>query len=190
MDRAEFEAIVHEHKDAIFGFATYLVGRKEDAEDIVQNVFISLWNHKEEIEAASVRWWLLRVCKNACLDLLRRRKVRLKARAADSLVGRGRMGIEIEESDGRERTLDVSDLGAGALHAEQNVDIDRLCAAMQDLREPYRSVVLLRETQDLSYEEIASMLDMSLSAVKVTLHRARRFLREAFTDVQQAEANP
>lgn len=183
MDRALFTRILTEHKDPVYGYALYFVGNKEDAEDVAQDVFVSLWNAREEIEVEAVRWWLLRVCKNACLDLLRRRKVRERARMSGAEVReRGRVGIETHEDARRERSLEVSDLGSGALRTELELDTQKAIDAMQELKEPLRSVILLRETQDMTYDEIASTLKLSLSAVKVYLHRARKKVRRILED--------
>jgi len=183
MDRKQFEALLGEHRDAVYGTARYLLGRSEDAEDVTQEAFIRLWHQRDQIEIASARYWLLRVSRNLCLDALRRRKVRERARGPE----RDRVGIEIPEDDGRERRLEVSDLGSGALHTEMALDIQRLVQAMKELKEPQRSIILLREVQDLTYEEIAETLDLSLSAVKVYLHRARKKIRARFQDDGLAE---
>ena len=68
------------------------------------------------------------------------------------------------------------------------LDIEKLVRAMGELKEPQRSIILLREVQDLSYEEIAENLDLSLSAVKVYLHRARKKIRAAFEEDWSGEA--
>ena len=116
MDRTSFELLLQEHRDTIYRTARYLVRDAEDAEDVVQETFIRLWKTREDIRIENVRSWLLRVCRNLCLDALRRRKVRAQARlTADQVTERGRIGIETVEEDGRDRSLEVSDLGTGAL---------------------------------------------------------------------------
>ncbi|RKZ12583.1 hypothetical protein DRQ53_14580 [bacterium] len=181
MDRSTFEALLQEHRDAVYRTARYLVRNAEDAEDIAQETFVRLWKTRDDIHIEKVRSWLLRVCRNLCLDALRRRKVREVARlTADQVTERGRIGIEIVADDGLERSLEVSDLGSSALKTELELDIEKLVQAMGELKEPQRSIILLREVQDLSYEEIAETLDLSLSAVKVYLHRARKKIRAAF----------
>ena len=188
MDRKTFESLLREHRDTVYGTARYLVRSADDAEDVVQETFVRLWRAGDDVDTERVRSWLLRVCRNLCLDQLRRRKVRETARAgADQVSERGRLGIEIAEDDGRERSLEVSDLGSGALHTERALDVQRMVRAMEELKEPQRSIILLREVQDLSYEEIAEALDLSLSAVKVYLHRARKKIRQRFESDDGAE---
>ncbi len=189
MDRTTFELLLQEHRDPVYRTARYLVRNAEDAEDVVQETFVRLWKTREDIRIENVRAWLLRVCRNLCLDALRRRKVRDQARlTADQVTERGRIGIETAEDDGRDRSLEVSDLGTGALRTELELDIEKLVQAMGRLNEPQRSIILLREVQDLSYEEIAETLDLSLSAVKVYLHRARKKIRAAFEEDWSGEA--
>lgn len=189
MDRTTFELLLQEHRDAVYRTARYLVRNVEDAEDVVQETFVRLWKTREDIRIENVRSWLLRVCRNLCLDALRRRKVRDQARlTADQVTERGRIGIETVEDDGRDRSLEVSDLGTGALRTDLELDIEKLVRAMGELNEPQRSIILLREVQDLSYEEIAETLDLSLSAVKVYLHRARKKIRAAFEEDWSGEA--
>ena len=181
LDRSTFEELLREHRDCVYGTARYLVRSTEDAEDVVQETFIRLWRAGSDLELESTRAWLLRVCRNLCLDTLRRRKVRERARAsAEHMSERGRLGIEIAEDDGRERSLEVSDLGSDALHTESYLDAQRMIEAMEELQEPQRSIILLREVSDFTYEEIAETLDLSLSAVKVYLHRARKKIRQRF----------
>ena len=181
MTRQEFQGLLTEYKDDVYGLSVYLLGRPQDAEDVTQEVYLRLWRAGDRIEMETAKWWLLRVTRNLCLDQLRRRKVREIARAdAVTVLERGHVGIETEEDDRRDRSLEVSDLGAGALHTELALDVGRLAEAMESMKEPYRSALLLRELNDLSYEEIAETLSMSLANVKVTLHRARKKLRDAF----------
>ncbi len=184
MDRQTFDKLLREHQDAIHAYARSLTKHREDAEDVVQECFLRLWRSREEIEVDSARYWLLRVCRNLCLDRHRRKQVRDRARDHSE---RAVVGIETVEDDGRERSLEVSDLGGGALRTERNLDIERLVQAIYELPEPHRSIMILREIQNLAYEEIAETLEISLSAVKVYLHRARKKLRVAFADLNPDE---
>ena len=189
MDRDQFEQLLDQHRDAVYGLARYLLVKPEDAEDVTQETFLRLFREGDRIEVGTARWWLLRVCRNLCLDQMRRRKVRDNARDdGHGGLGRDRVGIETEDDDRRERHLEVSDLGTGALHIERALDMEKMVQVMNQLNEPYRSVLVLRELHDLPYGEIAETLEMSLSAVKVSLHRARRKLRELFPEGGEAIA--
>jgi len=177
-NRPAFTRLVEEHKNAVYGLAVHLLRSREDAEDVVQDVFLKLWRKGDEVEESSRRVWLMRVCRNACLDRLRRRRVRLRHRADPSMTVRRTGPFSPEERDsGREELFDLSDEGAGARRIEDATGVTEVIEAMRELKEPQRSVMVLRELHHLPYEEIARVLEMSLSAVKVDLYRARRKVR-------------
>lgn len=189
MDRPLFNRLLHEQKDAVFGLAVHLLASREEAEDVVQDVFLKLWRKGDEVEAQARPAWLLRVCRNACLDRLRRRKVRRHHRADPSQT---RLGVgsprELDGRSGREPSFDLSDEGAGAQQVEDRSEVQRIVSAMQRLSEPQRSIIMMRELQGFSYEEIASTTELSLSAVKVSLHRARKKVRQMFEGPKEAQA--
>ena len=189
MERAAFAHLLEEHKDAVFGMAVNLLGQREDAEEVVQEVFLKLWRQGDQVQELARPAWLMRVGRNACLDRLRRRKVRRHHRADPSQTVTG-VGLleELEAASGREASFDLSDEGVGAQAMEEQVQLQRVVAAMRELKEPQRSVILLRELQDMAYEDIASTLEISLSSVKVTLHRARKKLRQTLSQPEEASA--
>lgn len=188
MDRRLFARLLDERKDAVYGYALYMLSSVDEAEDVTQDVFLKLFRQGGEVEEAALSAWLMRVCRNACLDRLRRIKVRRSHRADPSQTVSGAGVLEEgSEASGREASFDLSDEGAGAEGIEQRVEIDRLVEAMQELPEPQRSVILLRESRDMAYQDIAELLGISLSSVKVSLHRARRKVREMFTEERGAE---
>jgi RNA polymerase sigma-70 factor (ECF subfamily) len=188
MDRRHFARLLAERKDAVYGLAVSLLKDLEDAEDVTQEVFVKLWRQGDEVEEAARAAWLMRVCRNACLDRLRRRKVRRRHQAdpARTVVGVG--PFDEEESSGREPSFDLSDEGADAHAIQRRAEVQEVVAVMEGLPEPHRSVILLRELHDLPYEEIAQALSLSLASVKVTLHRARRRVREELTSGRGAVA--
>lgn len=189
LDRPAFAHLLEEHKDAVFGMAVNLLGQREDAEDVVQEVFLKLYRKGDQVQEAARPAWLMRVGRNACLDRLRRRKVRRQHRADPGQTFQG-VGLleEFEAASGREASYDLSDEGAGAQVMERQAELRRVVAAMRELNEPQRSVILLRELQDMAYEDIASTLEISLSSVKVSLHRARKKLREMLSQPEEASA--
>ena len=108
----------------------------------------------------------MRVTRNACIDTIRRRK--------------GDQQIGIEEGE----TIDLRECAPGPetlSHASQLGR--RILAALRTLPEPGRSVVILREIQGFSYQEIADALEMPITNVRVTLHRVRRRLRTELKEV-------
>jgi RNA polymerase sigma-70 factor (ECF subfamily) len=160
----EFRRLAREHGGRIYTFALHALRSREDAEDVTQEVLIRLWRHRETIDPARVHAWVMRVTRNLVIDSSRRRRMRATvfADGADVEEVAGLVTAGPHEADGAER----SELR------------EFLEAAIADLDEPYRSIVVMREIQGLSYNEIAAALEMPLGTVKVYLHRARLRLRE------------
>lgn len=163
-----FDAAVADHGGRVFTLAVYLLNHREEAEDVVQDVFIRLFQRGSEVDPKRIGAWLMRVTRNCCIDLIRRRSTsKFPPQAATD--GRGPEDV----IDGRPRPdarLRASELGS------------KIQAALSGLGEPYRSVVILREIQQLTYGEISEVLNMPLNTVRVSLYRGRRSLREALRE--------
>jgi RNA polymerase sigma-70 factor (ECF subfamily) len=169
MHDAAFDDAVGEHQRKVFTFARYLLSNREEAEDVTQDVLLRLWRNLDAVAPDRVGGWLLRVTRNACYDRLRHRKIRRRSSVSDASIA----AVETVAS----RAPDPEILaGASQLGA-------RLVAAINDLREPQRSAVILREIQGLSYREIAEALEMTEATLRVTLHRGRRKLRTTLEEV-------
>ena len=168
MEQGDFQELVREHRDRIYTFAVYSLKNREDAEDVTQEVLIRLWNHWRRLEGAHLRAWIVRVTKNACVDAVRRRQTR------------HRHEYETED-DELERAAGT---GPDPERDAEDADFRRqLKAALAELAEPYRSIVILREIQGLAYDEIADSVGKPLNTVKVYLHRGRKMLREQLREV-------
>lgn len=166
MRRQDFEAAVATHGRKVFTLAVYLLANREEAEDVTQEVLVRLWRRGHQVSPDRVGAWLVRVTRNACIDAIRKRK------------GGQHVGLEDlktfdlrEDAPGPEILSHASQLG------------QRILRALGTLSEPGRSVVILREVQGLSYQEIGEALEMTVSSVRVTLHRSRRRLREQLREV-------
>jgi RNA polymerase sigma-70 factor (ECF subfamily) len=115
--------------------------------------------------------WLIRVTRNASIDALRKR---------------GSYRALVDEDPEGEATSRFASPGAGPDAAAEAADFRKqLERALHQIHEPYRSIIILREIQDLKYEEIAAALDLPLNTVKVYLHRGRRLLRERLREFVQ-----
>ena len=167
----QFENQLERYKNRVYGFAFHYLGNREEAEDVTQEVFIRLWKHRDNIDEDQPLGWLLRVARNASVDAIRRRKtyqrsVSVNSELLDYAHGSNPLpDSEAESSDFRQHLLN----------------------AVEELDEPYRSIVILREIQELKYQEIGDALDLPLTTVKVYLHRARKTLRNQLHEVLQRE---
>jgi RNA polymerase sigma-70 factor (ECF subfamily) len=169
MLRRDFETAVRRHQRKVFTFAHYFLSNQEEAEDVTQEVLIRLWRNRSKVGLDRVNSWLLTVTRNACYDRLRQRRsfARLVESDAD---GHGALHVAADGPD--------PEVQAGSAQLGR-----RLLRALRQLSDQQRSVVILREIQGLSYQEIAEVLGLPLSRVKVTLHRGRQQLREQLREV-------
>jgi RNA polymerase sigma-70 factor (ECF subfamily) len=168
-DREAYAELVRFYHPRVYNLCLSLLLNPSEADDAAQEVFVkaftSLTKHKPDLSFAA---WLHRIASNHCLDLLRKRK-RQKTDSLDNLLSLG--GDSFEGSsrnlmDPEDRTLERGD----QLHLAMNA----LAALTVDQRE----VLVLREVEGLSYEEIGLTLECSLDTVKSRLHRARQHLLE------------
>jgi len=158
MQQKEFLALVMPFKDKLYRMAKRLLVSREEAEDATQEVLLKLWSKNESMEQyKSVEAFAMTMTKNFCLD-------RLKSKQAGNL--------KLVHSNYRDESVSVQ----RQLEAEDSVSwVERI---MQELPEQQKMVLQLRDVEDYDYDEIAQMLDMKPTAVRVTLSRARKTVRE------------
>lgn len=161
----DFRSLADEYGARVYTFALYTLRRREDAEDVTQEVLVRLWQNREAVSSEGMTAWVMRVTRNLVIDVARRRRARaaVMAEGADAQVAAGFV----------------------ASHHRADVDAKRgelrgvLETAVAGLEEPYRSIVVMREIQGFAYEEVAEALELPLGTVKAYLHRARRRLRDS-----------
>ena len=166
-----FEAAVERHQRKVYTFARYYLGNPEEAEDVTQEVLIRMWRRWRELDAERLGPWLMRVTRNASYDLLRRR------RSAARLFAHEPEGADVEEAPGRVETAVSGDPDPEA-RAEGSDFRRHLRRALDELGEPMKSIVILREIQGFKYREISDALELPLNTVRVYLHRGRRKIRQ------------
>ena len=165
-DTAAFEQLVERHQTLIAGTVARMLGNNSDVEDLAQQVFIRVWKSAKRYEPrAKFTTWLLKITRNLVFNELRRRK-RHALNPLQSEAG----GEETQLKDELVQTPD-----AALLEGELQRAIE---TAIEQLPETQRMAVVLRRYEELSYEEIADVLDQSVPAVKSLLFRARTELRE------------
>ncbi|MEM7052580.1 MAG: sigma-70 family RNA polymerase sigma factor [Acidobacteriota bacterium] len=162
------DMVYDDYRRRVFSLAFYTLASREEAEEVTQDVLVRFWRRGREIEPQGRLPWILRVTRNACIDLLRHRR-----------VGGEKVPLETEEGGERLRAPQ-----ADPEAVTRNKGLRReLRTALAELDEPYRSAVILREVQGLSYQEISAALGQPLNTVKVHIHRGRRRLRERLREV-------
>ncbi|MGZ5023597.1 MAG: RNA polymerase sigma factor [Chthoniobacterales bacterium] len=161
-----FEQLVEKHQALVAGTVGRMLGSNSEVEDVAQQVFLRVWKSARRYQPrAKFTTWLLKITRNLVFNELRRRK----RHAAIPLQGETE-GEEMQLKDERESTPDAS-----LLESELQGAIE---SAIADLPETQRMAVVLRRYEELSYEQIADVLDQSVPAVKSLLFRARSELRQ------------
>lgn len=160
-DPRAFSALVREYQDRVFRFILRLIGARDEAMDLTQETFMKAhqalpgWRPD-----AQFRTWLFRIAHNTALDVLRRRQRIEFVSVAD--LAAGDVGYDIPDP-ARQPDQRLAD--------RQNIEL--LERTLQELTTEHREILLLREMEDMSYDEIAASLGIAAGTVKSRLARAR-----------------
>jgi RNA polymerase sigma-70 factor (ECF subfamily) len=165
-DTIAFEALVERHQALVAGTVARMLGSNSDVEDIAQQVFIRVWKSAGRYVArAKFTTWLLKITRNLVFNEMRRAK-----RHPHLPVQNDPETEELPLKDETTATPDASLLQTELQHAIES--------AITELPDTQRMALVLRRYEELSYEEIADVLELSVPAVKSLLFRARTELRE------------
>jgi len=171
-DTRAFGELVRRYESKIFRLAQHITQNREDAEDVLQETFMKAYEHLDQFKGDSKFYtWIVRIAVNQALMKLRRRKTD-KSVSLDETIDTG------------EDTI-VREIAAWDENPEQQFSREELGevldTAIQGLEPLYRSVFVLRDIEEMSTEETAEALNLSVPAVKSRLLRARLQLREKLT---------
>ena len=167
-DKVAFETLVQRHQHRVFAVARGILKRHEDVEDIAQQVFVKAYfSLKRFDQRAAFSTWLYKITVNECWDLLRRKKSRPLIYEADFSEEQSRQYSAPERE--LSRTPDTSDRMAMR---------ERLDTMLGQLDQRDRAMLVLKEVQGFSVEEIADSVGLNANTVKVRLFRARRKIIE------------
>jgi RNA polymerase sigma-70 factor (ECF subfamily) len=164
-DNEEFTMTFNEHYKGLCRFLECLMGAPSDvAQEIAQESFMRLYRlEASELSSTEARFWLYRVARNLALNELGRRQTRAR------LSGTATESLSLKTSNPEE-----------TLEREERRQI--VLAMLKSLPEPQRAALLLREQEEMSYREIAHVLNISESKVKVDIFRARGALRSLWNE--------
>ena len=175
-DTRSYEMLVRRHMNRVYNQIYQVISNKEEAEDITQEVFVKVYNglHKFE-QQASFSSWLYRITTNSTLDALDKMKRRPKTVHA----GESRKATEQEESSDpfSAQATSVAGPEESIMQAELR---ECIRSVLKKLDRDSARLLVMRDFNDLSYDEIAKGLSASLSAVKMRIHRARLAFQEVF----------
>ncbi|PZP49292.1 MAG: RNA polymerase sigma factor [Pseudopedobacter saltans] len=158
MTEKDYNNCVHQYADNIFRFLVKNLRQEDNARDIVQSSFEKLWINKSQVEPGKAKSYLFTVAYNLMIDHIRRSKK-----------------IDLQDEFGKdERIVYQKDL-----QLKKVLDL-----ALQRLPDLQRSLILLKDYEGYSYEEIGKITSLNASQVKVYLHRARLAMRNYLVDIQ------
>ena len=162
MTQKEFLNVVMPFKDKVFRLAKRLLVSTEEAEDATQEVLLKLWKNKVKIaEYKNVEAFSMTMTKNYCFD-------KLKSKQSQNL--------KLVHSNYEEKNTPLQK------QVELNDSVSWVAKIIEDLPEQQRMIIQLRDIEDYDFDEIAKMLDMNNTAVRVALSRARKTIREKLTN--------
>ncbi len=148
----------------VYSYAYFILGNREDAEDATQEAFLRLWDRCKEKDHSRIAPWLMRVTRNLCIDMLRRRKTSATNRVAPEPV-------DLDALPGNHH-------GDPERHYQLNETQRALVSAMRHLPETTQSALLLHYYQGFTMQAIGQIIGSKPNTVKVALHRGRKALRK------------
>jgi RNA polymerase sigma-70 factor (ECF subfamily) len=165
MTQADFVKLIMPFMYKVFRLAKRLLVSNEEAEDATQEILMKLWNNKESIEEyRNVEAFSMTMTKNFCLD-------RLKSKQAQNL--------KIVHSNYQDNNTSLQ------RQVELNDSVDWVAKIIEELPEQQKMVLQLRDIEEYEFEEIAKVLDMNETAIRVSLSRARKTIREKLTNTHR-----
>lgn len=153
MKRNEYNIVVREHSNKLYGYALKFLRNSEDAQDIVQDIFEKLWINRKKVEVEKAKSWMFTSAHNAMLNLIKKN--------------------QRTQYPGDEKLTENCRPDANTFESKQLVD-----RAVNILPPIQKSIILLRDLEGYSYEEIGDILQLSDSQVKVYLFRARNKIKK------------
>ena len=145
-------------------FATHFLKDEDEAKDVVQDVFLKLWQKRDELaEIENIDAFAMRMTRNRCLDIIRANKV-----------------VPIDAETNRKLKEETVDVHSKIELSESANQIKRLIGKLPDLQ---RTVMQLRDIEQLSYDEIAEATDLKVNAIRVNLSRARKKVRDEYLKI-------
>lgn len=179
-DMDAFEQLLLRYEKKVYTIAYKYMGNAEDASDLAQEALIKAYQSIGTFRGeSSFGTWIGRITANKCLDELRKRK-KLQTTSLDE---------ELELEEGSVQKEIVSEQDTPEQHTIRQETVHYVQQKLQQMKEEYRMVLVLRELEGHSYEDIADMLNCSLGTVKSRISRARNYLKELVLADQHKEGS-
>ena len=180
-DREAFDELVLRYQDRVYAMAQRMLGNRDDALDTAQEIFLSVYRGLDRFEGASrFSTWLYRVTVNRCRDELRRRATVKHTRPASLHAAADRDDAAQPEPASTNPGPEERAIGREAAALLEQ--------AIGELPEDAREVLLLRDVEDLAYDDIAAVLEVPVGTVRSRLNRARTLLRDRIRPILEGGA--
>jgi RNA polymerase sigma factor (sigma-70 family) len=166
MTRTEFDHLIQQQSRKLYGFAFRILRNQEEAEDVVQEIFIKLWKMGDKLdEYKSIDALATAMTRNYCIDLIRKQKHNYR---------------------GDVKVIDFPNLTSPSPeeqmeNRESGEILNKIIAGLPEI---YRVVIQLRDMEGISYEEIAEKTEQNINTLRVTLSRARKIIRDEYIKFQ------
>ena len=168
------EMLFSRHKQKVFNYALRILANRADAEDITSDVFVRLFDKNYQFQpGAKFTTWLFTVVRNACIDRIRKRQKTVSWWVKSSESGELKEWVVAGTTDAADE---------GVLQGEISSEIQK---AMHKLPLNQKEALVLREFQNLSYQEISEVMQCSVENVKVLIFRGREQLRKELSSFMQ-----
>lgn len=174
-DNHAFEQLVQIYQNKVYALSFRYMGNEDDAYDMAQESFIKAYRSLRSFKGdSSFGTWIYRITTNVCLDEIRRRKRRIVPLSLDEPVA---------TLDGQEIEKEIADnsLAADRIY-EQKEFSEYLQGLLDEMKPEHKTAIILRDVMELSYEEIAEVLNCSIGTVKSRISRARSVLQKKLGD--------
>lgn len=158
MNRREYNIAVKEYSGRLYGYALKYLQHKEDASDIVQDVFEKLWKNRKKVETDKVKPWLFTCAHNAMINFMKKKS---RMTYSDEITS-----TQVQES--HEKSYEMQEV---------------IQKTLSQLPPVQKSIILLRDLEGYNYKEIGEILDLSEAQVKVYLFRARNKIKKQLKDL-------
>jgi RNA polymerase sigma factor (sigma-70 family) len=174
---AEFEELMLPHLNAAYGLARWLMRHPHEAEDAVQDAYVRALEHFDRYQGRGEKAWLLMIVRNVCLTRLKRSRQSANVVMMEDVLG------EVEHVS--------SQIGHSLSEPEMAViakaERDEVHHALHRLPTSFREVIVLRELEELSYQEIAGIIGIPIGTVMSRLARARSALKSLLLEAERGE---
>lgn len=183
MKNISFKTDVLPLKDKLFRLALRITLNRQDAEDVVQESLIKIWNRRDSWdEIDSLEGWAMTIARNMALDVLRKQDTHRTISLDEPISTKG-------QGEDKAQTPGSNIQSTSRTPYETMLEQERLAMVrdlMNSLPEKQRTAMQLRDFEDKSYKEIAEIMQISEDQVKINIFRARQFIKKSYDSLQES----